>query len=199
MAPLSDKDRSAHKLGNLNERNVRNVLHAILLQYNYKLIHLWECGLLIQNEKPWLATSLDGWIVCRPSNNSEEGDQSNFHIGLEIKTPSSKKILDKVRTYRDAMGTTFTCNLGNDLFHSLVYDQDYKVQILHHAAVCGFNSILFVVADSVKIIYCVWVNISDLQRQNYISTLEITYDDALKWAFEGAFTANDPKSEIPEF
>ena len=54
-----------HKIGSLNEERVRSVLHSIVEKLGWELIDAFECGLLRNKMKEYLATSLDGWIVMQ--------------------------------------------------------------------------------------------------------------------------------------
>ena len=64
-----------HKLGSLNEERVRSVLHSFVETLGWELIDAFECGLLHNKMKEYLATSLDGWIVMRYN---EEGIERTF-------------------------------------------------------------------------------------------------------------------------
>ena len=319
MAPLADKDRSAHKLGSLNEANVRSFLSTLLRTYGCFFIKLWEFGLICQKEQPWLATSLDGWAVCErtiptydsesdsepsrstsdapltpdsesksesskstsyvplPSDSESESEPSKstssepsavaetnnhasamppeygsdsesskstsaapssansetseecveavewkgsrnpdkdhndssssastttekIHIGIEIKTPSSKALLQKLRSYVSMHGHMyFECWFGDHLFQQLVYDPQYRVQVLHHATVCMFSDILFVVADESQVIYAVWIRFKEKKKKIYTGILKDVYEKELAWAYTDAWASATPQSHIPQF
>ncbi len=74
-------------------------MSAILHGFGYKITKLWDCGFIFNTEKPWLGTSLDGWIqacIIDDDNNDNSEDVSskasstNMNCCLEIKTPSKK-------------------------------------------------------------------------------------------------------------
>jgi G:T-mismatch repair DNA endonuclease (very short patch repair protein) len=79
LQPLSQEDRSAHKLGSLNEERVRSSIKAIVEKLGWQLVDLFECSLLRNKLKEYLATSLDGWLVIRyeSSNNEHVSDDSD--------------------------------------------------------------------------------------------------------------------------
>ena len=85
-------------------------------------------------------------------------DHSNYNCGLEIKTPSSKKILHtQIRNYIDLYGMFSQCEFGSAAFKHLVYKPEYRVQVLHHTTVTNLKYILFVVAGTTKIHYAVLI------------------------------------------
>ena len=67
IAPLPEKDRAAHKLGSLNEDNVRGVVSNLIddKYCGYKYKDSWETGFLTNKAHKWLGASLDGWIVMK--------------------------------------------------------------------------------------------------------------------------------------
>ena len=136
LQPLSQDDRSAHRLGSLNEDKVRSSLPSIVKKLGWELLDSFECGLLRNKMREYLATSLDGWIVMRYADDS--GDERSVHsdsdgsavsierrkynCGLEIKTPSSKKIIQEtVKKGLDLYGPYSQCEFGSCAFTQLVY------------------------------------------------------------------------------
>jgi len=65
MAPLPDKDRAAHKLGSLNEDNVRSVIDNLIHdEYDdYIYSDSWETGFFLNKKYKWFGASLDGWLI----------------------------------------------------------------------------------------------------------------------------------------
>ena len=67
------------------------------------------------------------------SNSGDEGwamEHSNYNCGLEIKTPSSKKILHtQIRNNIDLYGMFSQCEFGSAAFKQLVYKPEYCVQV----------------------------------------------------------------------
>ncbi len=49
----------------MNEERVHSVLHSIVEKLGLELIDAFECGLLHNKMKEYLATSLDGWTVMQ--------------------------------------------------------------------------------------------------------------------------------------
>ena len=85
---------------------------------------MFECGLLCNKLKEYMATSLDGWLIIRYESSDDEKelnstdsedkgwamDHSNYNCGLEIMTPSSKKILHtQIRNNIDLYGMFSQC------------------------------------------------------------------------------------------
>ena len=58
---------------------------------------MFECGLLCNKMREYMAASLDGWLVIKydgsdsendsNASNSYDIDRQNYHCGLEIKMP----------------------------------------------------------------------------------------------------------------
>ncbi|EJK53517.1 hypothetical protein THAOC_27035, partial [Thalassiosira oceanica] len=68
VPPLRSKDRSAHKLGSLNEANVRQVMSAVCQELGHDLVDCWDAGLLRCDQDQFLATSLDGFLTMRAND-----------------------------------------------------------------------------------------------------------------------------------
>jgi hypothetical protein len=220
LQPLGQEDRSAHKLGSLNEEKVRSVLHAIVAKVGWELVDSFECGLLRNKMREYIATSLDGWIVMRYNESAEEKsvsneersyhsdsedshvsmDRRNYNCGLEIKTPSSKKIIqDTVKKALDLHGPFSQCEFGTDAFKQLVYKPEYRTQVLHHAVVANLKYVLFVVAGTTKVHYAVLIRFPDDKLTVMRGILTGVYHRSLKWAYTTAWTSNDPASVMPSF
>ena len=113
----------------------------------------------------FLATSLDGWLIIhyieknwygQNDSDSKEDDSSidrrEYTCGLEIKTPSSKKLIQGcIREAVDWHGAFSCCEFGLSEFKQLVYKPEYWTQVLHHATVANLPYILFVVAGETKL------------------------------------------------
>ena len=123
-----------------------------------------------------------------------------YHCGLEIKTPSSKKLLqNEIRTAVDLHGVFSQCEFGSAAFRQLVYKPEYRVQVLHHATVCNFKYILFVVAGTTKVHYAVLIRFPEAKVAIMKRILSRIYNRSLKWAYTMAWVSNDLQSCIPEF
>lgn len=200
FAPLKDKDKTPHKIGILNEAKVRGALASICKNLGYDLIDAFECGLISQITLKYFATSLDGWLVLKLPYVEVPTERQKTHVALEIKSPTSKDMRERVHQLRDDYGEFTECTLGSLEFLELVYKQEYRAQVLHHAAVCGFDKVLFVVANEYKPIYATMVTITREQRDTYISIVsDYVYEKSLKWAYTTAWDAADPQEHFPEF
>lgn len=74
-------------------------------------------------------------------------------FGLEIKTPSSKKLLlKKINPARTIHCLFSMCLFGNDTFKQLVYKPDNRTQILHHATAANLECILLIVLNKCKVV-----------------------------------------------
>jgi hypothetical protein len=196
LPPLKDKERTPHKVGTLNEARVRNSIGTLLENFECAIVDIWECGLISQVERLWLATSLDGWLVYvdkRGNSNIEK------HAGLEIKTPTGKEWRELVKTHESHFGTFLRCECGDNDFKLLVYKPDYRTQVIHHATVANLDEVLFVVANENRNIYSVMIYFTAEQRQTFLGILTGIYDRSLSWAYADAWENTDPMDHIPEF
>ena len=214
LQPLSAEDRSAHKLGSLNKDRVRTTIKSIVEKLGWHLLDMFECGLLRNKMKEFLATSLDGWLVIRyelsdnevQSDNSDSEDaghimdNENFNCGLEIKTPSSKKILQQqVCQCVDLYGTFSHCDFGSAAFKKLVYKPEYRVQVLHHATVVNLKYVLFVVAGTTRIHYAILIRFPESKLTTMKRLLCDIYNRSLKWAYTISSLSDNIESHIPDF
>ena len=210
LQPLPQDDRSAHRFGSLNEERVRSAISSIVSHLGWQLVDMFECGLLRNKLKEYLATSLDGWLVIRydvsdeeqsrQSGDSGDVERKNYNCGLEIKTPSNKKILQHhVRQGIDLFGTFSQCEFGSDHFRQLVYKPEYRVQVFHHALVANLTYILFVVAGATKVHYAVLIRFPEEKLGVMKGLLTRIYTRSLKWAYHTSGSASDVISSIPDF
>jgi hypothetical protein len=134
------------------------------------------------------------------SENDESPREGWKQAGLEIKTPTGSDKRELVLRLRDEFGEYTESTLGNDIFKALVYEPNYRVQVLHHAVVCGFEKVLFVVANEYKPIFSTLISFTTSQKQSYQSLLmEIYYRD-LSWAYTTAWNdSRNPEHHVPHF
>jgi hypothetical protein len=72
LQPLAQDDRSAHRFGSLNDEKVRTAIASIVSHLGWQLVDIFECGLLRNKLKEYLAASLDGWLVMKYDVSDEE-------------------------------------------------------------------------------------------------------------------------------
>ena len=85
-------------------------------------------------------------------------DRCCYNGGLEIKTPSSKKIIqEKIKKGLDLYGPFSQCEFGTQAFKQLVYKPEYWTQVLHHTTIANLKYVLFVVAGTTKVHYAVLI------------------------------------------
>jgi hypothetical protein len=213
LQPLGPQERSAHKLGSLNEERVRSVISLIVSNLDWHLVDAFECGLLRNKMREYLATSLDGWLVIKYNLGNIHSDQDDndsvdpcpeelqeYNCGLEIKTPSSKQLMQtKIRQNIDLYGCYSQCEFGSEAFKQLVYKPEYRVQVLHHAVVANLKYVLFVVAGETKVQYAVLIRFPDSKLTTMKGILSGIYHRSLKWAYTTAWTTEQPLTSIPPF
>ena len=120
-----------------------------------------------------------------------------YHCGLEIKTITDKKLLRKFDMVQSVCGKFCHCQFGDNTFKTLVWDPEYRTQLLHHATVVNLDYVLFVVASETTIRYATLVYIPEEKRDTYRGILREIYERSLKWAHFPL--GNDPLSPIPPF
>ncbi len=118
--------------------------------------------------REYLSSSLDGWLVIKYNelsddehlchSDSEEDvislDHQQHNCVLEIKTPSSNKIIqDTIKKCIDLHGQFSQYEVGTPAFKQLVYKPKYRTQVLHHATVANLKYVLFVIAGTKKVHY----------------------------------------------
>ncbi len=143
LVPLNDKDRSAQKLGTLNKNKVWSVLTAVLYGFGYKHISLWNYGFIVSTSKPWLGTSLDGWIQLQRNDKDASKGTDKFvdsddaealhrpiHCCLDIKTPSMKEIKRQLLQCAILHSKNVRCVFGDAVFKQIVYLLEYRCQLL---------------------------------------------------------------------
>jgi hypothetical protein len=214
LQPLPQDDRSAHRFGSLNEERVRSAIQAIVSKLGWVLVDMFECGLLRNKWKEYLATSLDGWLIIKydlseelSSSKSDISDDEgtlmerrHYNCGLEIKTPSSKKILqNQVRQGIELYGTFSHCEFGSSAFKQLVYKPEYRVQVFHHALVANLKYVLFVVAGATRVHYAVLIWFPENKISVMKGLLARIYTRSLKWAYHTPGEPADLMSSIPDF
>ena len=68
VPPLKNKGRAPHRLGLLNEANVRGVLSSVAQELGQDMVDCWDAGLLRSKTDKFLATSMDGFITLREND-----------------------------------------------------------------------------------------------------------------------------------
>ncbi len=175
----------------------------------WQLVDAFECGLLCNKMREYLATSLDGWLVIKNNelsdyessfhSDSEEDaislDHPQYNCDLEIKTLSSKKIIqDTIKKCIDVHSQFSQCEFGTPAFKQLVYKPEYRTQVLHYATVANLKYVLFVVAGTTKVHYAVLIQFPKEKPTCLRSIHSSVYQQSLKWAYTNAWTSNDSGS-----
>jgi len=102
------------------------------------------------------SVTLKNWYENDNNSDSDENsmERREYNCGLEIKIPSSKKLIQGcIREAIDLHGAFSCCEFGSAEFKQLVYMPEYRTQVLHHATVANLPYVLFVVAGERKVHY----------------------------------------------
>lgn len=183
---------SYFKIGSGNEASVLRSLNAFLLSdesQGFSLEGEPVCrGLLRRKAESdsadhasFLATSIDGVAVVsrRQIINEQEYTTTRVCI-LELKTmctSDTEKAAHVRLTHaraqcNDLQRTVFSGPLQSDLFKTLIWNSQYKAQVLHHAAVSSVPNVMFVVASSSTIIYSFIVEFDLVDLETYVGMME---------------------------
>jgi hypothetical protein len=171
----ASKAAAAMETGSHNEQNIIRDLRKFLegsnvIEFASDPI---EFGLVAQDSKQFLATSVDGLAVDARIFR-DTGDCMNATVALEFKTLSSQKRINDLRNVLANVPSNkhvLRCQFGDETFKILVHEAGYRVQVLHHATVLKLNHVLYCVATSTSIQCCLLVNFVDRQRETYESIL----------------------------
>ena len=154
----------AMEVGSSNEINVLHGLAGFFKASSAeKVLFLTRRGLVASKDDRYsfMATSPDG-IICLKSSNMP----CEINI-LEIKTFSGAVAVGKSESIRHRHGPIIYINLSEcaearvseeeernfQLFQEVVTEENYRYQILHHAAVYNHQRVLFVAATKCKILF----------------------------------------------
>jgi hypothetical protein len=118
-----------------------------------------------------MATSIDGVLVLQCPGRDEQ-----IVTVVECKTVTTDKTqreawnrLEEVQCLTGKFDSKcFEVSFNDSLFHLLVWDISYRVQLLHHSATTEVKSVLFVVASLNKIIYACIITFADSDLSFYI-------------------------------
>ena len=127
-------------------------MDAIIAKLGWQFVDAFECGLLWNKRREYLATSLDAWLVMKYNelsdaehsirSNFEDDvlsiDHCNYHCELKIKTPSSKTLIQEIiEKCVDLHGMVPFLNANSTLLYSssLFTHSSIGDKKLHHATV----------------------------------------------------------------
>ena len=120
-------------------------------------------------------------------------ERREYNCGLEIKTPSSKKLIQGcIREAVDLHGAFSCCEFSTTEFKQLVYKPEYRSQVLHHATVANLPYILFVVAGETKVLYATLIQFPEAKKTVMKGILRGVYSRSLKWAYTIPLNKEDP-------
>lgn len=179
MKPLPKTD--AMKIGSVNEAKVLESITnfvAATSSTNEQVQILGEpmtFGLVSCQNKPWLATSVDGLTVLTVE------DGTPVEVPIEIKTFSGDESKEKANDIAKNFGEFFICTYGDDRFKKAIGTIGYRVQVLHHATVFKAKMTMFVAANKNSIIFMMLVNIPEDAKTKYENILQSFFDENLKW------------------
>jgi hypothetical protein len=165
---------SSMKLGSANEHKALVGL-VFFLQANNYIVHgnISSRGLLkmkINDEPSLIGTSIDGAVILQALDNPDL-----VPAVIEVKTLTTQRTLlegqQRLSSMQSLLGnvtqTFFRTMFLSDLCKQLVWKKEHQSQILHHAAVTGVHSVLFVVASLSNILYTCLVEFSENDLQTY--------------------------------
>ena len=127
-------------------------------------------------------------------------ERREYNCGLEIKTPSSKKLIQGcIREVIDLHGAFSCCEFGLAEFKQLIYKPECRTQVLHHATVANLPYVLFVVAGETKVHYATLIQFPESKKTLMKGILRGVYHCSLKWAYTIPSGIEDPSSHVPDY
>ena len=125
-------------------------------------------------------TPKDG-VHTTASRQVEVCDVEQICCGLEIKTPSSKKLIDKViNPMKELYGAFSLCEFGDTKFKRLVYKPEYRTQVTHHAVTGDLDYVLFVVESKTIFQYATLSYFPRHKRLTFLGILKGVYGRCLR-------------------
>ena len=133
------------------------------------IVRIDRFGLVENVQSPHLATSVDGIVTMRKNDGTLVDPAA-----IEVKTHTVADTIRAARQRAQSLGKVTKCFLPSDensqdeSFETLVPDDGYRLQLLHHAAVLCLANVCYVEASTTEILRIMWVTVTtevwDLQR-----------------------------------
>lgn len=198
----------AMKLGLLNEPNVLRGLQSFMVrspsftdsngdEWTLTVKFVRQCGLVVRQEKLFLATSADGISIFDIQCSDLNWVDKEYIVPVEIKTRSGESELSFAN--RQPPFSVLRLNLEElshsdqaTLFKQCVPSHDNRVQLLHHALVYATNMVFFIEASKDSIIRTVLIMFPDDLLIAYEKVLSELAIEHLQWIYS-------PGVDIPRF
>ena len=165
MKPLA---RNQHlSLGSKNETYVLLALKDINMldtdvQLEYGPV---EFGLVQSKTHPWLASSIDGFVILQIDGRLKEAV-------IEIKSMTTVGTKIDATNRSDKSNMLLRCTFGDNNFRDSIPNKSYRMQALHHALVMKVNTVLFIIADKNKLVQLLLIDVYGYQLDIYKSILD---------------------------
>lgn len=161
-----------------------------------RVVAVCEVGLLGTTKMPYIAASPDGMVLLRPENEDDDDDECDVAV-LEIKTRvSSEAVAQAVEVGNAGRWHTVTlptdtdtseaaCNARarmKDLFGG---NEGHWLQVIHQAAVCDLDTVLYAVGDRSRLLYVVEVTVPGAVREEHLAAVKCVGDEFISWLHRG--------------
>jgi hypothetical protein len=183
MPPLKDKDKSATRIGSLNESNIIRALPRFVQKHrtDISILHIKEYGLLANRAESNLVVSPDGLVIARIEQ-SGSFSISLLEMKTKVKNNQEQKEVDLLNTLGPYCDVVLRDGEGGVDFKVAIPEEDHRSQLLHGMAVMNLTSAFYVVASTAGIIRVVYIQFHEDDVRNYRNAIQILFEEAnLKW------------------
>mmetsp|Transcript_20541 Transcript_20541/g.50659 ORF Transcript_20541/g.50659 Transcript_20541/m.50659 type:complete len:343 (+) Transcript_20541:346-1374(+) len=177
MRPLK---KGSFALGSANESLVRRAVKECFAALGYSIEKdIAEVGLICQNIKRYIATSLDGLIRVKAA------DATVSDVAVEIKTATNSEtvLLMKERVENGEVRRFSAVRFNSEEFRRAVPDKSHRTQLLHHATTLKLSKVLYMAATDCQLVYAVLIEFPEQYCKTYESILDKAYTEHLSWAY----------------
>eukprot|EP00515_Schizochytrium_aggregatum_P005539 CAMPEP_0202046726 /NCGR_PEP_ID=MMETSP0963-20130614/1476_1 /ASSEMBLY_ACC=CAM_ASM_000494 /TAXON_ID=4773 /ORGANISM="Schizochytrium aggregatum, Strain ATCC28209" /LENGTH=1146 /DNA_ID=CAMNT_0048611395 /DNA_START=175 /DNA_END=3614 /DNA_ORIENTATION=+ len=171
----------AMRTGHVNEGPVTRALRL-----QKWCIQLFEVGLLMATEHPWLAVSPDGIAKVHPPGNLEH---DGVWASVEIKTRVANQHLSAAEEKIVRSQSKYIMVSVNDDFWWALVKTEHRGQVIHQAMVLQLDYVLYCVAKPSGLLYVCLVHVPSDVRRSYFDAIE-------KWKHLATWVES-PEPEVP--
>jgi hypothetical protein len=183
MAPVHN---TPMKIGKRCEPLIAEKIPQFIESAGHNISNIVEVGLVKSSRSRYLATSIDRLCVFslyNPNIHPEENRESLEKVmAVEIKCMTNKKTREKalkrISTYEKKY---VLCFFGDATFKHLVWNINYRTQVLHHVCTYNLSELLFVVGSQKEIIYACRIYFPENIRNAYKSLMENFGSKYIAW------------------
>ena len=210
----TSKMRTLFHRGHVGEGLAKDELPRFLEQHagGVQVLRIEERGLLVRESESFLGSSVDGLVVIRGLRPDESADghprgkdevdedaeaDGLFPAILEVKTATTAHTDEEAAELANEYGCFRRCKYGDDVFQHLV-PANYRVQLLHHAAIVGTDHVLYVRRGLRQLHYAVLASTSEAERAAHRALLCRHLEPLLAWVDALAEPSDEFRAALEE-